>query len=189
MKKEGINLKGLKMKVCFEMPMRSLKVINECEEKFYKKLQYKKTINKDEKAIVTFRKFSNNVKYKILLKENHISIYVENVVNSRIEEILSEINKCLELFRIILYNYNGVNPKITSVVFTKGYDMESGGITEYLKETNFAFNRDGISISLKYVDKKDMNLLIRTYICSNELLDDFFNNSQEYIKKLYETSL
>lgn len=185
----NIILKGLKIKVCFEESVTSLKLVNECDEKFCKKLKYEKVESKDEKAILTFRKWLNNVKYKVSLKEDHISIYVEDVIRSRIDEYLSEMVQCLNLFRVIAYNYKGENPKITSVIFTKGYDAKERSFTEYLQRSNSSFNRDGVSISFKYVDKKDMNLLIRTYLRSNKKLKKFFDNVEEYINLLYEVNL
>ena len=175
---ETAQLLGIKFKVCFAKPIKSLKLIAEAEEKICKRCKYHSIYVADE--LLTFEKTKRKINFRISLKPDHLSFYA-SLGNVNKEIAIEEFKIVMTEFKKIMYSYMGENPKIKNIVYTTGFNVTDDNFVEYVESLNFGFTKNGVSSSIKYGKSKNMNFLLRKYFIKEEYSDNYLNNIEEYI--------
>lgn len=178
---DTVELLGIKVKIYFVEPIKSLKLVAEFDEKLCMKYNYN-SIN-ISKEVLTLEKQKGRMVYSISLKSDHLSFYAsatDTNLNVAIEEYIMVMNE----FKNIMFSYMGEKQEINNIVLTKGYNATNSSFIDYLESTNYESNKNGVGSSIKYGGTNKMNLLLRKYFIDEEYKYNYWNNLCEYTNLL-----
>ena len=188
--KVDLALKGLKLNIDFIDGYLIDNIAQECNNTFKEVLGYDISNIYDkhkERVMTVLFKRRGGIEYKIGLKPKSFNFYVKIEFYNNIENIFSEIEKAVMLFYEFVYKMQDCNFKIISINFTKCLDVPDNEVKEYFDRSN-AIAQDGIGLHIKHVQNEKFNLLLNSYFLNKGEEEEFINNVNKGVHRLYNIS-
>lgn len=183
-------LRGVKLKINFVNECLLKEFVDECNSSFTEALEYELSNIYDdsrEKIISVLVKKRGGIEYKIVLNSNCITFYAKIEVCYNIENVLSQMEKAINLFYSFVYKMQGCRLKVTNITFSKCKDISESDIKYYFEHSN-AIAEDNIGLFIKRVQNDRFNFLLKSYFINKTEEKNFFNNIENNIYRLYNIS-
>lgn len=188
--KEDLTLKGVKLKIEFIDGCLLDKITRECNNSFRKILNYEVSNiynNENEQIMTVLFKRRGGIEYRIVLKPKCLNFYAKIEFDHDIENIFSELKNVIVLFYDFVYKMQDCKFKIVNIVFSKCINIPESEIKEYFEYPN-AIAENGIGLYIKSVQNDRFNVLLNSYFLEKREENEFINNIDRDICRLYNIS-
>lgn len=188
--KEDLTLKGVKLKIEFIDGYLLDKITRECNNSFRKILNYEVSNiynNEKEQIMTVLFKRRGGIEYRIVLKQKCLNFYAKIEFYHDIENIFSELKNVIVLFYDFVYKMQDCKFKIVNIVFSKYIDIPETEVKEYFEYPN-AIAENGIGLYIKSVQNDRFNVLLNSYFLEKREENEFINNIDRDIRRLYNIS-
>ena len=127
--------------------------------------------------------------YKIVITSNSLDIYIEDMIRGKEKEFLDELKNILDIFKSVVKKNGLKESKLEKVVLSKGYEI---ACLEYEKRfcgKPINIVEDNIGISLRYVKRENIPLVIYSYLVNITDINNFMEESSKYIDILIDANI
>lgn len=127
--------------------------------------------------------------YKIVITSNSLDIYIEDMIKGKEKEILDELKNIVDIFKSVGKENGLKSSKLEKVVLSKGYEI---ACLEYEKRfcgKPINIVEDNIGISLRYVKRENIPLVIYSYLVNITDINNFMEESSKYIDILIDANI
>lgn len=127
--------------------------------------------------------------YKIVITSNSLDIYIEDMIRGKEKEFLDELKNILDIFKSVVKKNGLKESKLEKVVLSKGYEIACSEYEKRFCGKPINIVEDNIGISLRYVKRDNIPLVIYSYLVNMTDINNFMEESSKYIDILIDANI
>ena len=127
--------------------------------------------------------------FKIVITSDSLDIYVENVIKGKETKMLEEIISIIEMFRAVTTSSGIKNIEIENVTLSKGDEIADKEYEKRVCGKPVDMVEDNVGISLRYVSRQTIPLVIYSYLINYADKRRFFEDTANYVHILADANI